>query len=274
MFGEIANVDYEGEIQGMGDTVHIRTTPDITINDYAMGQRLNFENPEPSLVDLLINKGKYFAFRDDDVQKVQSDYNYVDDWTADAGTQMAITIDSQILTTIDADVHASNTGTSAGAISTSVNLGEVGAPLTITAQGGSHDVVDKIADMGQVLDEQNVPNENRWIVAPAWFCNRIKKSELQDASLSGDGTSIARNGRVGIIDRFTIYMSNQVETTATAHHILFGHKSALTFASQLVKTEGPMKHPEYFGDFYRGLQVYGFKTVKPEAMGVLYGAAS
>ena len=32
VFGAIANVDYEGIIANMGDTVHIRQTPDITIS--------------------------------------------------------------------------------------------------------------------------------------------------------------------------------------------------------------------------------------------------
>lgn len=53
--------------------------------------------------------------------------------------------------------------------------------------------------------------------------------------------------------------------------MVFGHSSALTFASQLVKNEGPMRSEFTFGDKYRGLQVYGYKVVKPEAMGHFYG---
>jgi hypothetical protein len=43
----------------MGDKVHIRTTPDITINDYAMGQNLKYQRPESPSVELNIDKGKY-----------------------------------------------------------------------------------------------------------------------------------------------------------------------------------------------------------------------
>jgi hypothetical protein len=43
VFGEIANTDYEGEIKNYGDKVVIRTTPDITINDYVVGQNLNYQ---------------------------------------------------------------------------------------------------------------------------------------------------------------------------------------------------------------------------------------
>ena len=42
VFGEIASTDYEGEIKSMGDTVEIRTTPTLTINDYKIGQNLDY----------------------------------------------------------------------------------------------------------------------------------------------------------------------------------------------------------------------------------------
>jgi hypothetical protein len=36
----------------------------------------------------------------------------------------------------------------------------------------------------------------------------IKQSELRQAYLSGDSVSMLRNGRLGMVDRFTIYISN------------------------------------------------------------------
>ena len=59
-----------------------------------------------------------------------------------------------------------------------------------------------------MLDEQNIPEQGRWIVMPAWAAALIKASELRQAYLSGDQTSILRNGRLGMIDRFTLYVSN------------------------------------------------------------------
>ena len=102
----------------------------------------------------------------------------------------------------------------------------------------------------------------------------IKKSDIKDASLAGDGTSIMRNGRLGMIDRFTLYMSNLLTSTSDSGHtcfsMLFGTKHALTFASQLVENENLM-NPWGFGRLYRGLQVFGYEVIKPEALGVLYG---
>ena len=61
VFGEISHTEHEGELQKFGDTLKIRTLPDITINNYAKGQSLTYETPEGGVVDLLINKGKYWA---------------------------------------------------------------------------------------------------------------------------------------------------------------------------------------------------------------------
>ncbi len=226
------------------------------------------------MVDLLIDKGKSWSFISDDVTKAQADYNYVSDWTADASEQMAITIDTGILANVYADAHASNKGLTAGAKSSAFNLGTTGTPLALDKTN----IVDKIADLSSVLSEQNVPKENRWVVLPEVFCNLIIKSDLKDASLSGDGESIARNGRVGRIANLMIYASNLLATTTdgtnTVFNCLFGHKTGLTFASQLIENEGPMRHPDYFGDFYRGLQVFGYKVVKPESIGHLYAYAA
>jgi hypothetical protein len=269
VFAAISNTDFEGEIKEKGDTVHIRTIPDITIRDYTIGQNLLQERPAPGVVDLLIDKGKYYCMSINDVEVAQSDLNYMEKWTDDAGMQMKITVDSDILADVYADAHASNKGNSAGAITSSIQLGTTSDFVTVDKS----DILDYIVDMGTVLDEQDVPETQRWLVIPALFCGMIKKSDLKDASLAGDGTSIMRNGRIGTIDRFTIYSSNQIATTTdsgqTVYNCLFGHPTALTFASQLIKNE-MLKNPNDFGDLLRGLQVFGYKTIKTEAMGHFY----
>lgn len=264
----IANTEYEGEIQDHGDQVEIRTTPDIAINNYTKGLALTYEQPAPTKQSLYIDQGKYWAFVADDVDVKQADYAMTNDWTQDASEQMKIEVDTEILAAIDADAHADNVGDTAGTRTGSYNMGVAGTPAVVAKT----DVLDYIVDAGSVLDEQDVPESDRWFVAPAWLCGMIKKSDLQDASLAGDGTSILRNGRIGMIDRFTIYMSNLLEVvvdTVNVTNCLFGHKSALTFAGQFVKNES-LPSPTTFGTLFRGLKVYGYKVVKPEAMGVLY----
>jgi hypothetical protein len=268
-YAAISNTDYEGEIRDLGDKVIIRTTPDLIIEDYVKGQNLNYQNPEPGVIEMLIDKAKSYAYNSDDIDRHQSDINYIEDWAEDASEQMRIAVDSDINATIPADADVNNQGLTAGKRTNAFDLGATGAPVAITKTN----VLDILVDCGTVLDEQSVPENERWIVIPPWMAGLIKKSDLKDASLSGDGTSILRNGRLGMIDRFTLYKSNLLSTVVDGAvaptNIMFGQRHALSFASQLVKDE-TLPNPHTFGTLHRGLNVYGYKVLKPESLGLLY----
>jgi hypothetical protein len=269
VFAQIANTDYEGEISEYGDKVYINTVPDIVISEYQKGMSLDVQNPESDNVELLIDKGYYYNVNISDVDKKQAKPSFMDAWGQDAAEQMKVKIDYKILNDIYGDVDASNAGTTAGKISSGINLGTTGSPVEVTKSN----VIDVLVQAGQVLDEQNVPETDRWAVIPAWMASRIKTSDLKDASLTGDSKSVLRNGRLGMIDRWTLYSSNNVAHTTDggteAFHVLMGHKSALTFASQLVKNE-ILPNPHDFGQLMRGLQVFGYEVIKPVSMLDLY----
>ncbi|WP_157698005.1 P22 phage major capsid protein family protein [Halomonas sp. N3-2A] len=270
-FAEISNTDYEGEIKSQGDTVMIRTTPSITIKDYEIGGGLSYDKPTSDMVELHIDKAKYFAFEVNNVDEYQSDIKLMNNWSDDAGQQMKIAIDKVILGDVFADAAAENAGTEAGLESGGYNMGEAGAPVDVNKTN----ILDVFVDCGSVLDEQNVPDDGRWIVIPAWMNGMLKKSDLRDASAMGDNTSVFRNGKVGMLDRFDVYVSNNMSkvtdatTTKQATNCIFGHKKALTFASQMTKMED-LKNPNDFGQLVRGLNVFGYEVIDPNAMGHLY----
>jgi hypothetical protein len=261
----IANTDYEGEIKNYGDTVNIRTTPELTINDYVKGQTLTVENPDKPKLQLLIDKGKYFAAVEDDVDQVQSDIAMMDSWSKDASERMKITIDTDVLGNIAGDVASTNRGITAGEQSLAIDLGVTGTANALTTSN----VLAEIINHGTVLDEANVPEADRWMLIPAKMAGLIKQSDLKDASITGDGSSPLRNGRLGVIDRFTLYVSHNLPLSATGaagEFTLFaGHKKGLTFASQMTNME-TLRSESTFGDIIRGLQVYGYKVVKDTAL--------
>ncbi|MEK9694254.1 MAG: hypothetical protein VW270_00740 [Candidatus Poseidoniales archaeon] len=257
----ISNTDYEGEIRQMGDTVNIRTTPEITIKTYVKGQTLAVENPDKAKLQLIIDKGEYFACVEDDVDQVQSDIALMDQWSKDASERMKIKIDERVLTDVLTDVSANNKGATAGRISGDINLGAAGSPVAIT----SSNVIDTIINMGTVLDEANAPEQDRFMVIPAKMAGYIKQSDLKDASITGDGSSPLRNGRLGMIDRFTLYVSHNLYKSGSEFSVIGGHKMGFTFASQMTNME-TIRSETTFGNIIRGLQVYGYKVVKPEAL--------
>ena len=270
----ISNTDYEGEIKNKGDKVKIRTKPTITIKDYRADGALEVERPASNIVELLIDQGKYFNLILDDVMDVQADINMMNMWSDDAAQQFKIVIDRQVLLSLIGKAHTKNRGATAGQISGNINLGVTGTPLQIVPRNpatGKTEITDLIVNLGLVLDEQNIPEQGRWIVVPAWVGAQIKQSELRDASLTGDGTSILRNGRLGMIDRFTIYVSNLLPTgvaagLAAGEWVVFaGTSHALTFASQINKVE-TMRSEHTFGQLLRGLQVFGFNVLDGTAL--------
>jgi hypothetical protein len=267
----ICNTDYEGEIKDVGDVVQIRTVPDIVIRNYVKNQSLQIQRPDSPKKDMKIDKAKYFNFICDDIDKHQTDVALMDSWSRDASQQMKIEVDEEFLGDVFSDADADNQGITAGVKSEDIDLGVSTDPVIISKAS----VLDFLVDVGTVMDEQNLPEDSRWAVIPPWFAGMIKKSDLKDASLAGDGTSIMRNGRIGMIDRLTIYISNLLQSTAdgnyTAYDCIAGHKAGISWASQMTKMES-LRAESTFGTLVRGLNVYGYKVLKPEALLWMYVA--
>ena len=287
VFGEIANTDWQGDITGMGDTVIINTIPTITINNYSIGQNLAYEVPAPSTISLVIDKGKYFGVNVNNVLELQAKPKLMDMFTNDAAMQMKIKIDQDVLFSTFNQGAAANQGATAGAISGAYNLGTDAAPVNLTASN----ILQSITALSSVLDEANVPETDRWLVITPTDRQILMQSNLAQAQFMGDASSTLRNGKIGTIDRFTVYVSNLVPRgaagrswfnpntnsdsasagTAKRRAIMAGHKSAITFASQIAKVES-LQNPNDFGTLVRGLNVYGTKVVQTTGLALLVAA--
>jgi hypothetical protein len=266
----ITNTTYEGEIKKQGDKVYIRTIADVTVFDHQKGMTLPKQRPESPDVEMLIDKGKGWNILLDDVDKVQSDIDLLNKFTDDAAKQINISVDASVLGAVYADADGDNCGSTAGLITNAYDLGSSGSPIQVTATN----IIDYIVMCGGVLDEQNVPDEDRWMVIPSWMAVLLKSSDLKDASMTGDPKSVIRSGLLGMIDRFVIYQSNSVGNTTDStgfksYYVLFGSKDAISFANQFTKTES-LRSSDSFDTIVRGLMVYGYKTIKPEALGYMY----
>jgi hypothetical protein len=287
MLTEVSNTSWEGEIKNQGDSIRIRTAPSIVIDDYAgAGTTLTTRVPVPIYADLQINKGKYFSVQVNDVLAHQADIDLMETFTDDAAKQLKIAIENecffQWFSTEGA--VAANKGVLAGAISATYNLGSDTVPVN---QATSGELLKLILRMSAVLDEQNVPEEGRWLIMSPYDRHLLMQSDIAQAYFTGDQSSIVRTGKIGMLDRFTVYVSNLLPhgTTAKAtvaglsatstgatlsnakprRMMVAGTKAACAFASQITKTE-PLRNQTDFGDIVRGLSVYGRKTVKNTAL--------
>jgi len=189
--------------------------------------------------------------------------------------------------------HASNAGGTAGALSGEYNLGTDVAPID---QATPKNVLDTILRMSAALDEQNVPEDGRWLILSPFDRQLLMQTDIAQAYFTGDASSTIRTGKIGMLDRFEVYVSNLLPkgaagkalvpglaatsggatvTNAKARRMMVaGTKASCAFASQISKTE-PLRNQTDFGDIVRGLAVYGRKVIKPEALiTTIVGAAS
>ena len=283
---EIANTDWEGEVKNQGDTVRIRTAPSMTIRDYAgAGTTLTTEVPTPIYLDMQINKGKYFQVAVNDVLAHQSDMDLMNMFTDDAAKQLKIAIEDECFFNwfVTEGAVAANKGATAGATTAGYDLGTDIAPVD---QATPANVLNAILRMASVMDEQNLPDE-RWLMITPYERHLLMQSNIAQAYFTGDSSSTVRTGKIGMLDRFTVYVSNLLPRgeagkalvsglTATStggavsnakarRMMVAGTKHACAFASQIAKTE-PLRNQTDFGDIVRGLSVYGRKVVKDTAL--------
>ena len=133
------------------------------------------------------------------------------------------------------------------------------------------DPVNVLARLGRLLDDGNVPTDNRWAVAAPRFFEELQQtsSKLLDANFLNEANSQLRNGLVvpQLINGFRLYKSNNMPaaTTANVHTVLVGHQGSTSTASQIAKTE-VVRSTESFSDVVRGLHVFGRKVLRPEAI--------
>ena len=295
ILSEVTNTDYEGELKNQGDTVRIRLAPSISISDYTVGQNLSYEVPTPSFQDMQVNKGKYFGVQVNDVLAYQADMDLMNMFTEDAAKQLKISIENEVFfnSFVTEGPAAANEGGTAGAISAAYDLGTDIAPIDQATAGN---ILKAILRMSTALDEQNVPEDDRFLIISPFDRHLLMQSDIAQAYFTGDQSSVVRTGKIGMLDRFNVYVSNLLPkgaagkalvaglsatsggatlTNAKARRTMIaGTKAAVSFAMTVDKTE-PLRNQTDFGDIVRGLAVYGRKVVKPEAMVVAQiGSAS
>jgi len=267
---DITNTDYAGEIENFGDTVKIIKEPTITVQDYARGTAVSTQDLADDQVTLTVDQGSYFAFKVDDIEERQSHVNFESLATSSGAYSLKKNYDYNVLKFIydNASTNASNTGTD-------------GSPIDGDA------AVDTLADVVSaaktVLDGNDVPEENRWLVASPEFFQQLRKAgaKLSDQSVIADGgASQIRNGKV--TDRplfgFNMYMTNAIAVSggnaanntfgssgANEYAFLYGHMSAVATANHIAKTE-LIRDPDSFADIVRGLHVFGRKILRDEAV--------
>lgn len=248
--GACVNRDYEGDIARSGDSVKITNITDPTIGTYTAHSDITVEDIDDATQALLINQAKYFAFELDDVERAQAVNGGA--VLAEAAKRAAYglknTLDAFVFTTMAA-------GASASAPDHQV------AEATIST---ASDAYVALVDWGVLLDNADIPEEDRFVVVtPAFHGKLLKDDRFVKA---GDDASMTtrQNGRVGEAAGFDVYKSNNLPDGAGAgagKAMIAGYRGATTLAEQIVSVEAA-RMEKRFADMVKGLHVYGCKVTR------------
>jgi hypothetical protein len=268
----ITNTDYAGEIAAFGDSVRIIKEPEITVYQYERGQDVTQTKLTDQEVTLVVDTANAFKFIVDDIETNMSHVNFRDVATSSAAYSLRDAFDQGVLASMFSGVSSSSPDHVIGADAAAGTAGvaETTASVDLLGSDGTGvDAIDLMARMARLLDDENIPEEGRWFVAPPSFYEELSQSGSKLLSVDFNaGQGSIRNGLVssGKLRGFDMYKSNNIAATTTATgKVMAGHMSSTATAQTITSTE-VLRDPDSFGDIVRGLHVYGAKVLRPEAL--------
>jgi hypothetical protein len=268
----ITNTDYAGEISAYGDSVKIIKEPVISVSDYTRGSDTTDTKLTDQEITLVVDSAKAFKFIVDDIETNMSHVNFKEVASSSAAYALKDAYDAAVLATMFAGVSASGPDHIIGADAAAGTGGvaETTASVDLLGSDGTGvDAIDLMARMARLLDDQNVPEEGRWFVAPPSFYEELSQSGSKLLSVDFNaGQGSIRNGLVssGKLRGFDMYKSNNIAATSNATgKVMAGHMSSTATANTILSTE-VLRDPTSFGDIVRGLHVYGAKVLRDDAL--------
>ena len=213
-----------------GNKIIFNKVSDIALKDYEGS--VSFDDLTTSKVELPMDVKKYWAFKVDDVDAVQSAGELIDPHVAEAGYGLQEATDKLIL---DEALKTSHTVTGEKAY-------------------------DVIVKANTQLNKHKVPKAERFAIVNA---EALEELHL-DARFVANYT-VLENGIIEGAKINGVQLVFSEELNGGEFAIVVLHKSAIGFGKQLEETEA-MRLQNAFADGVRGLQVCGVKTLREEAV--------
>ena len=213
-----------------GNKIIFTKVSDIALKDYE--GTVSFDDLTTSKVELPMDVKKYWAFKVDDVDAVQSAGALIDPHVAEAGYGLQEATDKLIL---DEALKTANTVT-------------------------GEKVYDVIVKANTQLNKHKVPKAERFAIVNA---EALEELHLDPRFVAN--YTVLENGIIEGAKINGVQLVFSEELNGGEFAIVALHKSAIGFGKQLEETEA-MRLQNAFADGVRGLQVCGVKTLREEAV--------
>ena len=226
-----------------GNKVHIINATTPTIADYSATRTITAEALNDTEVTLDIDQEKAFSVNVDDVDRVQASSEFAP-WVDSAGKALAEDAENYLI-----DIMLNN--------STDANGGAV-----VVDTGA--EALAAVRAIRKSMSSAKVPASGRYLLVNPDLADLLL-SGLSDVSVAGSGDEL-RNGEIARLFGFTVVESALLQPSGAARPTAIGyHESMVAFVNQIQSLES-LRNPTKFADIVRGLNVYGGKVLKSEAV--------
>lgn len=299
----LTNDNYAGEIKEMGDRVRI-VVPQVPADsaiafatldkdgvDSVEGVCPTFQSPAPQALDLVIDKVATFGLAIDDVQKAQTQFkSWLDGQATAYGEKLKFLRNKEIAQ------YAFMAAAPAGhSFADGGNGGSLNTPLTtVTSQNifiHLLKVKEALIKSGAVgadgvysfkpMEEEARDERAVIVVTPEMHTlimssYRVGGRSVDMADVVVKDGAVSRVAGMDVVIDKSLNDLKQTTTTTTGETIatttavnglpfLAGTKNAITKAQQISKVESE-RDPYCFRDLIKGIDLYGYKLVHPEAL--------
>ena len=260
-----------------GDTLHIPKPVRGTANAKAENTAVTIQNAVESEIQISINKHFEYSRLIEDITEAQALASLRQFYTGDAGYALAKQVDNDLFTL------GKSLGDGDGSDwthSTVYNFsGASGIEAYAVDSVASSDVFNDAGFRAaiQVLDDADVPMDNRCFVVPPSLRNAIMGVDRYMSSDFVDGRGV-RNGQIGNLYGVDVFVSSNCPIIETAADNSAGgdvkaamllHKDAMVLAEQQGVRSQTQYKQEFLGTLYTADTLYGTQVMRPEAGVVL-----
>jgi N4-gp56 family major capsid protein len=228
-----------------GDTINIPDVSNLSATDKEAETEVSLSNPTETKFYVEINKWKHVAFLIEDIVKVQSATDLRKEYTNKAGYALAKSIDTDLL--------------------------ELYSALSQSVGGAGVDIDEEtILSAKVLLDEADTPRSDRTLlIAPSQEKSLLKIPRFTEADKISDGGKALREGMLGRIHGFDVFVSTNVPVDGNTIKNLAFHRDAFVLATQQYPRVQAAYILEYLGTMVVVDEIYGVAEFRDDHAVVL-----
>jgi hypothetical protein len=240
---KICTMDTGSQIKKQGDTVTFTGLASPTIRPYS--GTIAPETLADAGVTLLIDQANYYSFYVDDIEAFQSIIDIKGTCVEESAYGLLNTADQYVF-----GLHA-------------------GAGTTITATVSETIALSTTSTVIRKLTEANVKPNQRWMVIPPWYQEKLELAGVKFSICEGVAGSKSGVSWVNHLN-CDMYVSNNLVTTGAegsyVTQCLAGSYNAIVYAEQILKSRYLPEVAASFAGQADGLHVFGAKVIKPKEL--------